>query len=134
MKILGQGPPACGRQAGLSPLEGNRHVKLFVIRRLGRVRAGDFELAGDLFDLNVDEVEPAPPALSSRLLAGPARRPQRSQGQQDHTRKRQPEHSHTFIHSIGASGGPLYRARAGWGRRPLLGTGAGSEACGGSPS
>ena len=53
MKILGQ-----GRQAGLSPLEGNRHVKLFVIRRLGRVRAGDFELAGDLFDLNVDQIRP----------------------------------------------------------------------------
>ena len=51
--------PACGRQgrqAGLSSLEGNRHVKLFVIRRLGRVRAGDFELAGDLFDLNVDQI------------------------------------------------------------------------------
>ncbi len=58
MKILGQGRPACGRQAGLSPLGGDRHVSLFVIRRLGRVRAGDFELAGDLFDLNVDQIRP----------------------------------------------------------------------------
>ncbi len=132
MKIGGRGRPACGRQAGSSPLEWNRHVSLFVIRRLGRVRAGDFELAGDLFDLNVDQVKPAPPALSSRLLAGPARRHQRSQGQQDHARKRQPEHSYTSIHFIGASGGLLYRARAGWGRRPLLGTGVGPEACGGS--
>ena len=85
------------------------------------MRAGDFELAGDLFDLNVDQVKPA----------RRHQRPQRSQGQQDYARKRQSEHSYTSIHFIGASGGLLYRARAGWGRRPLLGTGVGPEACGG---